>query len=236
MDEQRGDAADFLEAAIEQLHEIPWIAGVEWQAQAGGGMRGRRSRHPLVVENDALRIKLYAERSFSAALLVHCHLLIQVLGHFYVAKRRENEEADQAHLRALYETGARLTHDIKNLLQALDTLAGALAVAHTPSQEQRGFHLLKRRLPDIARRLRRALDKLERPVEAPPVLVTAERWWQSLREHLADRPVTLAATLTCPRQHLPRDCFDSVIDNFVDNALSKLAAGQAHTVHVDLVA
>ena len=43
--------------------------------------------------------------------------------HFYIAKIREKTLTQQTHLKAIYETGARITHDIKNLLQSfwLDT-------------------------------------------------------------------------------------------------------------------
>ena len=42
-------------------------------------------------------------------------MLIHLIGHFYGAKHRELELANSAHLQAIYETGARVTHDIKNL-------------------------------------------------------------------------------------------------------------------------
>ncbi|MEX2480816.1 MAG: ATP-binding protein [Gammaproteobacteria bacterium] len=233
---QRDDAQDFLEAAIDLLNEIPWIAGVEWRTSHATGMVGTRSRHHLGVAGDAITVTLFAERGFSAALLAHCHLLIQVLGHFYVAKLRENKEADEAHLRAIYATGARLTHDIKNLLQSLDTLAGALGTAATPAQEQRGFSLLKRRLPDIARRLHRALDKLERPTLPQTEYITAAAWWQTLHEHVGDKTIALEARLDQPERLLPRDCFDSIVDNFLDNARHKVAAAQAQAIHVGLTA
>ena len=64
------------------------------------------------MDTEALKVTGYAERSFSSALLIHCRLLIQVLGHVYVAKRRENEQASEARLRASYATGARVTPDV----------------------------------------------------------------------------------------------------------------------------
>ncbi|MEQ8662272.1 MAG: HAMP domain-containing sensor histidine kinase, partial [Gammaproteobacteria bacterium] len=189
-------------------------------------------RNRLAVDTGALHVTLHTERSFSTALLIHCRLLIQVLGHFYDAKRRENKEAGDAHLRAIYETGARVTHDIKNLLQSLNTMAGALQVATTPEQEHRGFNLLKRRLPDFGRRLQRALEKLERPAASQSELVSAATWCENLGERLSADGVTFTAELAAPARCLPRDCFDSVVDNLVDNALNKVAAGQATRVSV----
>lgn len=229
---QRPAADDFLEAAIDELVDIPWVSGAEWQSDSGRGIEGQRSPHQLAVETDALKVTLYTERSFSSALLIHCRLLIQVLGHFYVAKRRENEQANEAHLRAIYATGARVTHDIKNLLQSLQTMAGALQVAQDQAQQQRGFNLLKRRLPDIARRLRLALDKLQRPAEQEQELMEISAWWPQLRERFGDGDMTLEADIRDAEAQLPFECFDSVIDNLVDNARNKIAAGWARSIRI----
>jgi len=231
---QRSEAQDFFEAAIELLNDIPWIAGVTWRTAQADGTVGLRSRFHLEMRSDEIEITLYAERAFSAALYTHCHLLIQVLSHFHAAKLRENKETNEAHLRAIYETGARVTHDIKNLLQALDTLASALDNAASPTQEQRGFSLLKRRLPDIARRLRRALDKLERPTQPQIEYIGAAAWWAALREHADGIAAVFEAHMEDPLRQLPRDCFDSTVDNFLDNAVHKLAAGRAQTIHIAL--
>ncbi|MBA1333216.1 hypothetical protein QQ73_19875, partial [Candidatus Endoriftia persephone str. Guaymas] len=56
-------------------------------------------------------------------LRYHTRLLQKALMFFYLAHSREKRLSEQAHLRAIYETGARLTHDIKNILQAMNTVA-----------------------------------------------------------------------------------------------------------------
>ncbi|MGE0485216.1 MAG: sensor histidine kinase [Gammaproteobacteria bacterium] len=233
---QRDDADDFLEAAIEELNDIPWISGVEWRTATTTDMVGQRSRHHLAVETDQIRVTLYTERSFSSALLIHCRLLIQVLGHFYVAKQRENKEASEAHLRAIYETGARVTHDIKNLLQSLNTMAGALETATTAEQEHRGFNLLKRRLPDIAARLNRALEKLQDPARPSHERVAVGDWWAALNARLQGTRIETSVVLESTTASVPGECFDSVVDNLLDNALQKVAAGKAGAVRVELVA
>ncbi len=233
---QRTHADDFLEAAIDELHDIPWISGVEWETDHSSGLDGRRSNHHLAVDAHSLRITLFTERSFSSALLIHCRLLLQVLGHFYVAKQRENEEANEAHLRAIYETGARVTHDIKNLLQTLNTLAGSLQKADTQDQQQRGFDLLKRRLPDIGRRLQLALDKLQQPRTAQAELVETGQWWRGLGERFADSGIDFSADIAADAAPVPAECFDSVLENLIDNAMHKTAAGDASQVKVHLAA
>ena len=92
---QRARADDFLEAAIDELADIPWISAVEWHTEHDGGIEGTRTGNHLTVETDSLRITLHTERSFSSALLIHCRLLIQVLGHFYVAKQRGRNRVER---------------------------------------------------------------------------------------------------------------------------------------------
>ena len=41
------------------------------------------------------------------------------MGEFYEAKRREETMRQNAYMQAFYETGSRLTHDIKNILQSV---------------------------------------------------------------------------------------------------------------------
>jgi signal transduction histidine kinase len=227
---QQPQADDFLDDAVAALVDIPWIAGAAWTSASSTGMHGHASPYELFLETEALAITLYTERSVSSALLIHCRLLVQVLGHFYVAKQRENEQAGAAHLRAVHETGARVTHDIKNLLQSLNTLAAALQSASGEHQEQRGFELLKRRLPDIAQRLRVALEKLQRPQVQAPTMVAAAHWWRQQCERLADGDVELKADIAADDELLPGECFDSVVDNLIDNARHKLAAGTARHI------
>ena len=231
---QRAAAEDFLESAVDELVDIPWVSAVEWQSDSGTGIEGNRTPHQLTVDTDALNVTLYTERAFSAALLIHCRLLIQVLGHFYAAKRRENEEANEAHLRAIYETGARVTHDIKNLLQSLNTMASSMQSVGNQEEEHQGFTLLKRRLPDIARRLQLAIDKLQRPETNGHEYITVSEWWAELCERLIDTEVSFEAEIADPNTRIPRECFDSVMDNLIDNARNKVAAGGAHTVNVKL--
>jgi signal transduction histidine kinase len=231
---QRAHAEDFLQSAISALADIPWISGVEWHTKNASGLEGQRTHNHLEVDTGELRVQLFTERSFSSALLIHCRLLIQVLGHFYVAKQRENDEASEAHLRAIYETGARVTHDIKNLLQSLQPLASALQNVRDAEQEHRGFILMQRRLPEIAQRLKLALDKLQKPREQVRDFVQITTWWPALCARHDDPAIRFTAEIHDGDAQIPCECFDSVIDNLIDNARTKLAGNEAHQIEVRL--
>ena len=95
----------------------------------------------------------------SPALFLHMRLLAQVVGEFYEGKRRESALRADAYLQAVHETGARLTHDIKNLLQSLYALTSM-----APKEAAEGYAgLLQRQLPQLTRRLHATLEKLRAP-------------------------------------------------------------------------
>jgi hypothetical protein len=123
------------------------------------------------------------------------------LGDVYDAKRREQRERKHAYAHAIHETGARLTHDVKNLLQSLQ----ALCAAADSSDGVRAVELqalMRRQLPQIAQRLERTLEKLARPQLHTMTPVDASRWWQALQRrvdregvHLSSRGVLDGKTL-----------------------------------------
>jgi len=49
-------------------------------------------------------------------MYLHVQLLTQILGEFYETKRREETISQNTYMQTFYETGSRLTHDIKNIL------------------------------------------------------------------------------------------------------------------------
>ena len=119
-------AHDFLDAATERLVALPWVAGADWEAPDGHGSAGTRTANLLSARIQDMRIRLYAHRKLGGVLYLHAKLLLQVIGHFHNAKQRQEESSEHAHMRAIHETGARVTHDIKNLLQSLQGISVAV--------------------------------------------------------------------------------------------------------------
>lgn len=234
---RRLQTVEFLDAALEELCEIPWIKGAQWQADRRTGSAGEQAEIHTLLRADELEITLFTERPVGPSLLIHCRLLIQVLGHFYTAKLRETEQTNQAHLQAVHETGARLTHDIKNLLQSLKTTTAAILEDPGPPDSDRAQQqqaLLRRQLPHITQRLQLALDKLQQPSTQVSASVPLALWWKQLTERYSAEHIEFLADIGDESLGIPGECFDSVVENLLDNARNKAKTSAAIQIKVGL--
>ena len=135
-------------------------------------------------------------------------LLAQVVGEFYEGKRRESALRRNAYLQAVHETGARLTHDVKNLLQSLYALT---SMAERLPEDGTGG-LMQRQLPQLTQRLRSTLDKLRAPEVATRELrVSSRAWWRELEKRLADTGVVLKPEIEMDVE-IPQALFDSFVE------------------------
>ncbi|PWB52898.1 MAG: sensor histidine kinase [Nitrosomonadales bacterium] len=223
--EQERNAASFLRLALEDIAALPWVAGGRWQAPGGSGEFGATSKHLVEFTFHQVHLVLYTRWALSPALILHVKLLTQLLGHFYEAKQREQEQKYNAYTQAIYETGARLTHDVKNLLQSMKTLCAAVESSDA-GQAQALQTLMQRQLPQIVQRLQLTLDKLKSPnVNAAESIerISARSWWEALQERYEGEALEFAAYGMAgdAHVHLPGELFDSVADNLLQNALEK---------------
>jgi signal transduction histidine kinase len=212
----------FLAEGVAALARLPWVAGAGWRAADGEGEKGVQTPQKVEFENSALSLSIYSRYRMSGALEWHLHLLGQVLGEFYVAKLREEKLRQASYLQAIHETGARMTHDIKNLLQSLNVLC-SVAVRDENRDSPQLQALLRRQLPVIAQRLAETLDKLQRPQESAESYVAARPWWEALVRQYRGEDVEFQASTLSPELRVPRSVFDTVADNLVRNALAKRA-------------
>src|SRR3954462_7056190 len=169
----------FLVEALAALRRLPSIAGVRWRAGESQGEQGERTPDAVEFENSGLALTMYSRFRMSPALHWHLYLLGQLLGEFYMAKLREEKLRQASYLQAVHETGARMTHDIKNLLQSLNVLC-SVAVRDENRDSPQLQALLRRQLPVIAQRLAETLDKLQHPQESAESYVAARSWWEAL--------------------------------------------------------
>ena len=213
-------ATQFLNAAAQELATLPWVSGGVWQTETSEGNFGKTSPYKTSFSYHRLRLTLFARNALSPALTLHVKLLSQLLGEFHEAKLREENMRSTAYLQAVYETGARLTHDIKNLLQSLSTLCSAAEQTSEGDQAQL-VALIRRQLPQLNQRLQITLDKLQTPQSQPSATVNAISWWTRLRQRYQDSGIDFSSDPIAAGTELPAELFDSVADNAIQNALDK---------------
>ena len=217
--ERERDAQRFLELSFAEIAALPWMRGAHWKSSDGDGGQGSEGGFATRFTYHDLEVTFHTEISLSPALFLHMRLLAQVVGEFYEGKRREGVLRRNAYLQAVHETGARLTHDVKNLLQSLYTLTSVAPA----SADDKYAALMQRQLPQLSKRLRGTLDKLRTPEVAMRELpAPASQWWSDLRASLDGSPVKLEENLAADPE-VPAALFDSFVENALDNARAKAA-------------
>lgn len=219
--EQESDPERFAQEALESMLELPWVEGGAW---GGDGMRhvfGRGAAHFQDFPEPPLHLRLHTRYKLSPVLVWHFRLLSRLISEYYVAKLRARELQQMSYLRAVHETGARLTHDVKNLLQSLNNLC-YLAQEDAGRDPASVQQLLQRQLPQITLRLRQTLEKLQKPGGETGVRLAVGTWWVVLQQRYAQDAVRFATLSPLPGAELPAMLFDSVADNLLQNALAKL--------------
>ena len=209
----------FLQQACAGLGKLPWVSGGTWRSSAYSGEFGQPSKNTVEYADRELQLRVYTQYNLSPALTWHFHLLGQMLGEFYMAKLREQKLQQQSYVQAVYETGARMTHDVKNLLQSLDVLCAAAEQEAGGSGELQA--LMRRQLPVISQRLQQTLDKLRRPAIDDSSLAQARNWWQRLQRSYAGLDIEFRGGEIGDQASLPQELFDSAADNLLQNAIGK---------------
>ncbi len=233
---------EFLRAATQALVDLPWVTGLTWMSPREQGESGRITRHRIPLEAGEVKIQLCLDRPAGPGLLLHSNLLVQLLGNFYTAKQREQELAQRAHLQAIYETGARVTHDIKNLLQSLQTLMlaiqrdeGEQGSAPNRRRQDGARELLCRQLPHLTQRLQLALDKLQAPEKALHDQLPLEDWWEAVIQRNRNEGDVFESGLTA-NPGIPTELFDSVLENLLENCRHKRLLEPGLAVRITLLA
>lgn len=211
------DPSAYLHRAVALLADFPWLSGLSWRARDEAGQLGKFSEHEVRMQEGELHLTVYAKQAFSPTVLLHLHLLMQLIGHFYQAKQREQSLRDITRLQAVYETGSRLTHDLKNMLQSLLSLASI-----AQNDEEKARQLLRQQLPQLTRRIELTLGKLQQPqVESVGASIGLAAWWDALRQRNQGHAIKWGAPDAVPDREVPAALFDCVLDNLLDNALKK---------------
>lgn len=225
----------FLAESLEGMVRLPWVNGCEWQATDSAGKSGRLEGRYSQFRHGQLTLDIYTQQPLSPALNWHFNLLAQLLGEFHEAKLRALELQELSYVKAIHQTGARLTHDVKNLLQSLNALCLAAAdEADAPSPEYQA--LLRRQLPVIAQRLQQTMDKLRRPKQEGAQFTPAGQWWAGLQARYAAAGVRFAPAQIDGERKIPATLFNSAAENLIQNALIKKQGTPALRIDVEFEA
>ncbi len=216
---------EFLEAACERLVENDWLNAIEWQFEnykiSAGEKSGPRLEHRF---DDKLNVLLYFKADPGTALEQHTILLIRMAYQFYLAKLNQEKIRAQEHFATIHHTGARLTHDIKNILQSIKT---SLDILDMEKEDPGSQQLLQTNLRQLGERLESTLNKLKAPrLNTQINFVDCEKWMARLSEQYASNARLEFHSDIENNVVLPLDLFDSVIDNLINNALKKPSASR----------
>jgi nitrogen-specific signal transduction histidine kinase len=165
-----------------------------------------------------VELKLYAHNPIGPALLLHTRLMLSVITFYYNAKLQEQQLIKQAHLRAIYETGSKLTHDIKNILQSAQTLTQVVQDEQHNTEDV--ARLIRKQLPLLTQRLRSTLEKLSAPRNIKSSSCNISQWWQQLRDRYIGREISFTENIEHDCE-IPYEVFDSILENLLQNAREK---------------
>jgi signal transduction histidine kinase len=212
---------NFLAASLRYLMHQHWICGVRWHAGSSDGLEGEESSNKVSINDDKLTLTIYTYTPVGPSLLLHSKLLLNVLTFYYRAKLQEQQLLKQAHMQAIYETGSKLTHDVKNILQSTQTMSQFIGDEDATIQER--IDVLKKQMPILYQRLNTTLEKLRAPSpesvnEAPSGSLL--HWWNQLQLRYTGRHIEFSIDIDNDME-IPVDIFTTVIENLLDNARSK---------------
>ena len=226
------DAATYLRSAIELLADLQWLSGLSWQSPDGAGQTGEFSDNDVMAQEGDLRLTLYARRPLNPAVRLHVQLLAQLIGYFYQAKQREQTLREITRLQAVYETGSRLTHDLKNMLQSLLSLTSI-----AQSREKMAQQLLQQQLPLLTQRIELTLTKLQQPqAESDTPLLPLIAWWDAVKLRNQHQNIDWRVPKEFSDENIPVALFDCVLDNLLDNVLRKRQSDPDMLISVEIQA
>jgi signal transduction histidine kinase len=223
---------EFIESAMHEISKLPWVSGVTWDTEHSSGELGIKSKHLSTLSFRGILMQLFTKFTLTPALSLHLKLLTQILGEFYEAKRREETLQQNAYMQAIYETGARLTHDIKNIVQSMSGLCTAAEQTPT-SDDARLANLIRRQLPQLNRRLAMTLDKLQAPASKNKRSTKLSDWWNALQQRYQNSKVSFLCG-QIPDIMVDDEVVDSVVDNLLQNAIEKSRSQQGIEIIAEL--
>jgi signal transduction histidine kinase len=225
----------FLSATSSYLLQQHWVCGFRWQTDNGDELKGIESPYDVSIDDKKIKLRLYTFTPVGPSLSLHAKLLLSVLVFYYRAKLQEQQLIKQAHMQAIYETGSKLTHDVKNILQSTQTMTQIINTDDAKMQEK--IDILKKQMPLLTQRLNTTLEKLRSPENFKDSETTANgsllHWWNQLQLRYTGRHIKFISDVNKDSE-IPLDIFTTVVENLLDNARNKRLREPKLTISVEL--
>jgi len=217
--------SEYLEAACEHLVENDWLNAIQWNFKnyriTVGDKEGARLDFSMSKKT---QVQVYFKSYPGTALEQHTLLLIRMAYQFYLSKLNQEKVRTHEHFSTIHHTGARLTHDVKNILQSIKT---SLNILNLNQDSQKHQKLLHSNLTQISSRLENTLNRLKTPeLDTQLKLIDCNYWITKLEvDHQSNSHIEIHHDIE-NNNPIPVDLFDSVIENLINNALRKPLAKQ----------
>ena len=222
---------EFLHNRLSALADLVEINGLEWQIANFSGSLGPTGDSNLQIETVDGLIIATLDHAPSDVFIQRMQLALALLNTLVRFHLQQAQLKTQSHLESIYETGARITHDVKNLLQSLNTLT--TAVEHSkPDQAAQIQVLIRKQLPVIRQKLQTTLEKLEAPEDVSSTYQVARIWWEKLRARYESEHLIFDLQLSMDYL-IPRDLFERVAENLLENAQRKRQTEPDITIRIE---
>ena len=113
--DQQQSQDQFFEVSINKLVRLPWFEGAAWVTKTASAEIGRVSEHSTTFRAGDVSVMLYARQPMGRAYYCIATCWCRCWSSFTL-RNSASWISRRTHLQAIYETGARVAHDIKNLL------------------------------------------------------------------------------------------------------------------------
>lgn len=215
----------FLRSMSQGLLEWHGVCGMRYTCSAGVWvMCGEESAHEYRFEHRGLVTQTFTREPLANTVLWQLNLRLRMMVEIHAAKLQARQLQADSYLRAVHETGARVTHEIKNLLQSLHGLCFAVMSAKGGADE-RAYQLLLKQLPVIVERLEQATARIRKPSVQSMRMEAVAHWWPRQQERYADKMIHWICNVAGDLAgDIPAALFDNVLDNLLENAFCKAGA------------
>lgn len=212
---------DVIVASLGIFFELTYVRGIAWSIDGKENHLGEvDGRDCITLESQGLYACVYTAYPLGTSAQIQLRLLFDIVQLLITAKLNEQQLAHQAVMRGIYETGAKLTHDMKNILQATHNMV-AVANSANGSNAQQALAIIQQQLPALQERLENTLKKLSAPSPSPDWREeSSQQWFKALIVRYKGRDIDFNYDSNTDVS-LPLDLFDTVAENLLENARFK---------------